>query len=182
MSEKNTIQLYLCFLSFIKNNNMTRILLLLLMMSVSTMGFAQDNNRNEELEKSLQKLKSQNRILSSRLAESEAQTFQLRESINKIQEEVKLEIRKAQELQAQNERAVNIALDEFAKKFEEQNKTMASVKEELSSKMSQQLIFSGGAFVVLLIVFIIVGQSNTKRALKQNTASWNNFQEHILKK
>lgn len=161
---------------------MTRILLLLLMMSVSTMGFAQDNNRNEELEKSLQKLKSQNRMLANRVAELEGSLSSVQNTVNQSKEEIKTEIRKSQELQAQNERAMNISLDEFAKKFEEQNKTVAGVKEELSKKFNDQMMFAGIAFVVLLIVFYVINKSSTSKTLSQNQASWNQFQEHLLKK
>ena len=161
---------------------MTRILLLLLMMSVSAMGFAQDNNRNEELEKSLQKLKSENRILRNRVSELESSLFSVQNTVNQSKEEIKTEIRKSQELQAQNERAMNISLDEFSKKFEEQNKTVAGVKDELSKKFNDQMMFGGIAFVLLLVVFSIVNKSSTKKALSQNQANWNQFQEHLLKK
>jgi len=161
---------------------MTRILLLLLMMSVSTLGFAQDNNRNEELEKSLQKLKSENRILRNRVSELESSLFSVQNTVNQSKEEIKTEIRKSQELQAQNERAMNISLDEFSKKFEEQNKTVVGVKDELSKKFNDQMMFGGIAFVLLLVVFSIVNKSSTKKALSQNQANWNQFQEHLLKK
>jgi predicted RNase H-like nuclease (RuvC/YqgF family) len=152
------------------------------MMSVSTLGFAQDNNRNDELEKSLQKLKSENRILWNRVSELESSLFSVQNTVNQSKEEIKTEIRKSQELQAQNERAMNISLDEFSKKFEEQNKTVVGVKDELSKKFNDQMMFGGIAFVLLLVVFSIVNKSSTKKALSQNQANWNQFQEHLLKK
>ena len=113
---------------------MTRILLLLLMMSVSTLGFAQDNNRNEELEKSLQKLKSENRILRNRVSELESSLFSVQNTVNQSKEEIKIEIRKSQELQAQNERAMNISLDEFSKKFEGRHSYFLYLEQEETNK------------------------------------------------
>jgi len=130
----------------------------------------------------IESIKTQNRVLTARVTESEAEIFKLKSSISQLQESTQTEIRKAQELQAQNERAMNIALDQFAVKFEEQNKLVAGVREELSKKFADQLVFAGLAFVALLITFVIMSKSATKKALQQNTASWNSFQEHMLKK
>ena len=114
--------------------------------------------------------------------EAESEIFALKTKISSIEQSTKLEIRKSQELQAQNEKAMNIALDQFSVKFEEQNKLVAGVREELSKKFADQLVFSGLAFLALLIVFVILTKASTNKAMKQNLANWNSFQEHILKK
>jgi ABC-type transport system involved in cytochrome bd biosynthesis fused ATPase/permease subunit len=36
--------------------------------------------------------------------------------------------------------------------------------------------------LVVIIIFLVLNNAATKKALKQNVANWNNFQEHLLKK
>ena len=120
--------------------------------------------------------------MSVRLSEAESEIFVLKTKISSVEQSTKDEIRKSQELQAQNEKAMNIALDQFSVKFEEQNKLVSGVREELSKKFAYQLVFSGLAFLALLIVFVILTKASTNKAMKQNLANWNSFQEHILKK
>lgn len=158
-----------------------RIFLITLFLSLSISGIAQDQG-TAELETKLNRLKSQNRMLSGRISELESNMFSLRKATSQAKEEMKSEIRKSQELQAQNERAMNIALDEFSKKFEEQNKTVAGVREELADKFSRQLMFFGIGGIALIVVFVMVNKASTNRALSQNDANWNKFQEHLLKK
>ena len=160
---------------------MSRLLIVTLFLTAFSCAFGQTKNAEDALQK-IESLKTQNRALAARVTESEAEIFALKSSISQLQESTQTEIRKAQELQAQNERAMNIALDQFAVKFEEQNKLVAGVQEELSKKFADQLVFAGLAFVALLITFVIMSKSATKKALQQNTANWNSFQEHMLKK
>lgn len=160
---------------------MSRLLIITLFLTAFSSAFGQTKNAEDALQK-IESLKSQNRALMGRVTESESEIFALKTSISVLQESTQADIRKAQELQAQNERAMNIALDQFSVKFEEQNKLVAGVREELSKKFADQMVFAGLAFVALLIVFVILSKSATKKALQQNTSSWNSFQEHILKK
>jgi len=160
---------------------MSRLLIVTLFFAAISSAFGQTKNADDAFEK-IESLKKQNRALSSRLSESEKEIFALKTKISALEQNTKDEIRKSQELQAQNERAMNIALDQFAVKFEEQNKLVAGVREELSKKFADQLVFSGLAFLALLIVFVILSRASTNKAMKQNVANWNSFQEHILKK
>lgn len=160
---------------------MSRLLIVTLFLTAFSSAFGQTKNAEDALQK-IESLKTQNRTLTARITESESEIFALKASISKLQESTQSDIRKAQELQAQNERAMNIALDQFSVKFEEQNKLVAGVREELSKKFADQMVFAGLAFVALLITFVILSKSATKKALKQNTANWNSFQEHMLKK
>lgn len=160
---------------------MSRLLIVTLFFTAFTNAFGQAKNADDALQK-IESLKTQNRVLSSRLSENESEIFALKMKISKLEQTTKDEIRRSQELQAQNERAMNIALDQFSQKFEEQNKLVAGVREELSKKFADQLVFSGLAFLALLIVFVILTKSSTNKAMKQNVANWNSFQEHILKK
>lgn len=160
---------------------MSRLLIVTLFLAAFSNAFGQTKNAEDALQK-IESLKTQNRVLSGRVSDSESEIFALKTSISKLQETTQTEIRKAQELQAQNERAMNIALDGFSVKFEEQNKLVAGVREELSKKFADQMVFSGLAFVALLITFVILSKTATKKALQQNSANWNSFQEHMLKK
>jgi hypothetical protein len=106
----------------------------------------------------------------------------LQTQMNDMQETVSAEITRSQELQAQNERAMNLALDEFKKKFEEQNKTVEGVQASLDDKFNKQLMF----FVLGLVLFVIIAigmtKSATRKGLNQAKVNWNEFQEYLLKK
>jgi len=160
---------------------MTRLLIVILFFASISSAFGQTRNAEDAYEK-IETLIRQNRALSSRLSESEREISALKSNIQSLEENTQQEIKKSQELQAQNERAMNIALDQFSEKFEEQNKLVVGVREELSKKFADQLMFSGLAFFALLVVFVILSKSSTNKAMKQNVANWNTFQEHILKK
>jgi predicted RNase H-like nuclease (RuvC/YqgF family) len=107
---------------------------------------------------------------------------ELQSQLSGMQEKVSAEITRSQELQAQNERAMNLALDEFKKKFEEQNKTVEGVQASLDDKFNKQLIFFVLGLVLFVIIAMVATKSATAKGLKQAQSSWNEFQEHILKK
>ena len=77
---------------------------------------------------------------------------------------------------------MNLALDEFKKKFEEQNKTVEGVQASLDEKFNNQLIFFVIALVLFVFIAVISSKNASKKGLNQATANWNSFQEHILKK
>jgi preprotein translocase subunit SecF len=85
------------------------------------------------------------------------------------------------ELQAQNERAINITLDEFSMKFEQQNKTVDGVKSTLDKQLVYQIIFYVIGLIVFVIILIITNRISVKRALAKQEQNWNSFNEHILK-
>ncbi|MFN6293506.1 MAG: hypothetical protein ACK4ZQ_05460 [Bacteroidota bacterium] len=118
-----------------------------------------------------------NEVAALRMKNSDLQT-----QMNDMQETVSAEITRSQELQAQNERAMNLALDEFKKKFEEQNKTVEGVQASLDDKFNKQLMF----FVLGLVLFVIIAigmtKSATRKGLNQAKVNWNEFQEYLLKK
>ncbi len=107
---------------------------------------------------------------------------ELQSQLTGMQEKVSSEITRSQELQAQNERAMNLALDEFKKKFEEQNKTVEGVQASLDDKFNKQLIFFVLGLVLFVIIAMVATKSATAKGLKQSQSNWNQFQEHILKK
>ena len=118
-----------------------------------------------------------NEVAALRMKNSDLQT-----QLNDMQETVSAEITRSQELQAQNERAMNLALDEFKKKFEEQNKTVEGVQASLDDKFNKQLIFFVLGLVLFVIIAMVMTKSATQKGLNQAKVNWNEFQEYLLKK
>ncbi len=85
-------------------------------------------------------------------------------------------------LQAQNERAVNLAIDEFSKKFEDQNKTVEGVKAALEKQWAQQIMYYGIAIILFVVILLLSVKFSTAKALKQQQKSWNEFNEYIIKR
>ncbi len=104
------------------------------------------------------------------------------DSLNKVNIETKADVNRNFEVQAQNERAVNLALDGFQKKFEEQNRTMEGVKATLEKQWNQQLII----YLVLLLlaaagVFFGIRISNNQ-TIEKYQSTWDKFNEYIIKR
>lgn len=118
-----------------------------------------------------------NEVAALRMKNSDLQT-----QLIDMQETVSAEITRSQELQAQNERAMNLALDEFKKKFEEQNKTVEGVQASLDDKFNKQLMFFLLGLVLFVIISIVMTKSATRKGLNQAKVNWNEFQEYLLKK
>ena len=135
-----------------------------------------------ELQQQVNRLESRNSTLSTAIGNLNSKNAALQAQMNSLKEEIKAEITRSQELQAQNERAMNIALDEFEKKFEEQNKTVAAVQDSLDERFNKQLIYFVLSLVAVVLISVILQKSAVNRAIKSHNASWNSFQEHILKK
>ncbi|MFN5890768.1 MAG: hypothetical protein ACK448_10255, partial [Bacteroidota bacterium] len=85
------------------------------------------------------------------------------------------------EVQAQNERAMNLALDSFKVKFEVQNKTVEAVQANLDEKFRNQLMIYILSLAVFVVVVMVVSKAAVSKGLKQGISNWNHFQEHILK-
>ena len=163
------------------NKRTMRIFALIVFITVPLFSFGQAD-KSADLQTAVRQLEVRNNVLNKRIAELEDANFKLKSSIEATRADVQAEISRSQELQAQNERAMNIALDGFTKKFEEQNKVVQGVQDELSRKIDQQLVMMIVGLLIVVIIFLVLNNAATKKALKQNVASWNNFQEHILKK
>ncbi len=85
------------------------------------------------------------------------------------------------ELQAQNERAINITLDEFSQKFKEQNQTVEGVKSTLDKQLFYQILYYSIGVMLFLVILFIATKFGIKRALKKQEQNWNSFNEHILR-
>ena len=160
---------------------MTRFIVIIFAFISFSIGFGQIDKSSDNAEK-IARLQQKNEQMSKRLIELESTIFELKNDLNSSKDAVKSEIKRGLEIQAQNERAMNLALDGFSEKFEKQNETVKGVQEELSKKFNDQMLMSALGFVALVIIFTIASRSSTQKALKQNVANWNAFQEHLLKK
>ena len=160
---------------------MTRTLILIIGLIIASVSFSQTDRAAENSDKLVQ-LKLKNEQITRKIVDLEALILVLKGELRNTKEEVKSELIRGQELQAQNESSLNIALDEFSKKFEQQNETVKGVQDELNRKFDSQMIMLVVGFIALLFIFMILSKRATQKALKQNVANWNNFQEHLLKK
>ena len=160
---------------------MIRTLILIIGLVIASVSFSQTDRAAENSDKLVQ-LKLKNEQITRKIVDLEALILVLKGELRNTKEEVKSELIRGQELQAQNESSLNIALDEFSKKFEQQNETVKGVQDELNRKFDSQMIMLVVGFIALLFIFMILSKRATQKALKQNVANWNNFQEHLLKK
>lgn len=138
--------------------------------------------KDHDLDKKIKSLEVRNKKLSSDLNTVKQSNEKLEATVAGMTDKLQTEITKSQELQAQNERAMNLALDEFAKKFEKQNETVKGVQDKLDQKFNNQLIYFLLGLLSIVIIAMVSVKNATKKALSQNTANWDNFQEHLLKK
>jgi hypothetical protein len=116
------------------------------------------------------------------LSEVEQENFSLKQQIEAMNSNVQNQISRSQELQAQNERSMNLALDSFSTRFEQQNVAVKNVQDKLDDGFTKQLLYFVAAVLILTVLYIVLSKRSTQKALDSYTATWNDFQEHILKK
>lgn len=121
----------------------------------------------EKLQRELKNVSTENKKLKSSL-------FKSNDSLSAV-------VRRSLEIQAQNERAMNLALDSFKVKFEQQNKTVESVQANLDEKFRNQLMIYILSLAVFVVVVLVVSKSALSKGLRQGVSNWNHFQEHFLK-
>jgi Skp family chaperone for outer membrane proteins len=122
------------------------------------------------------------KALKAEVVKLRSENARMSQTLEGMQTKLSSEITRSQELQAQNERAMNLALDEFKKKFDDQNKTVESVQSSLDEKFNKQLLFFVLGLILFVIITLLATRNATKKGLNQANANWNNFQEHLLKK
>ena len=158
-----------------------KLLTIALLLITPIFAFGQ-GERDSDLDRKIKTLEVRNQKLLSELNSVKQSNKRLESTVSSMSERIQGEISKSQELQAQNERAMNLALDEFSKKFEKQNETVKGVQDSLDSKFNKQLIFFFLGMAIVVVIAVVSTKSASKSAMKQNVANWNDFQEHLLKK
>jgi ABC-type transporter Mla subunit MlaD len=137
------------------------------------------------MEKAIQGIRSNTNQLDDRLDNMEERLKTLTKSLDEqisINQNLQEQLQNNLQTQAQNERAVNLALDEFSKKFDEQNKTVEGVKTSIDAQNKQQLVYYFLGLILFVIVLIMAVKMSMAKALKQQQKSWNEFNEFIIKR
>ncbi len=158
-----------------------KLLTIALLLITPIFAFGQ-GEKDSDLDRKIKTLEVRNQKLLSELNSVKQSNKRLESTVSSMSERIQGEISKSQELQAQNERAMNLALVEFSKKFEKQNETVKGVQDSLDSKFNKQLIFFFLGMAIVVVIAVVSTKSASKSAMKQNVANWNDFQEHLLKK
>ena len=158
-----------------------RIYILILTLFCSVNLFSQ-NQVDINLQTKIDELVLRNKLISKRLSEVEQENFSLKQQIEAMNSNVQNQISRSQELQAQNERSMNLALDSFSTRFEQQNVAVKNVQDKLDDGFTKQLLYFVAAVLILTVLYIVLSKRSTQKALDSYTATWNDFQEHMLKK
>lgn len=159
---------------------MRRIALtLLLLLPVFVMA---QNQLEDPITEEIGMLKTKLNAERSRVSELQTRVANLESGARVLSESLQSQVQANLEIQAQNERALNLALEEFSKKYEAQNKTMEEVRAQLATQWEKQIYFYLSALVVLVVLVIWAVRFSTKRALNQQQKSWNEFNEFIVKR
>ncbi|MFY8021306.1 MAG: hypothetical protein ACOVP1_08920 [Bacteroidia bacterium] len=111
----------------------------------------------------------------------EEKNTELSNKLNEISVNLDQKLIRNLELQAQNERAINITLDEFSQKFKVQNQTVEGVKSALDKQLFYQIIFYAIGLIVFIIILLLSIKISTKKALAKQEQNWNQFNEHIFR-
>jgi len=146
-----------------------------------------ETNLNFIQQRLLQLQQSQNRINAEALL-LQTQLRQLEQNRDSIAQAASQQIAdnrammdQFQAQQLQTERALNLALDQFQDKFEQQNLVAARLEAQLEGQVNYQLIIMVSAFALLIVLFILLNRNSVRRSLATSQASWNQFQDYFLK-
>lgn len=157
-----------------------KLKILLILNLISVFVFSQEKTEQQltneilKLKRTIQIQKEEINALSKRNAEIEIK-------LNEISNNIDQKLIRNLELQAQNERAINITLDEFSQKFKEQNQTVEGVKSTLDKQLFYQILYYSIGVMLFLVILFIATKIGIKRALKKQEQNWNSFNEHILR-
>lgn len=82
----------------------------------------------------------------------------------------------------QNERALNLALEGFEVKYQEQNKAIQEFQDGLQSIKNRQLLTILAVLAAAILVLFVSVQWAFRKAYAKQTNYWNEFQASLLKK
>ncbi|MBC7383604.1 MAG: hypothetical protein H7296_11550 [Bacteroidia bacterium] len=153
----------------------------ILLLFLSTYAYSQDD-KFKNLETKIIQLEEKNATANKMIWELKKESDLINNQIKLAMVKMNADLMRAQELQAQNESAMNLALDEFETKFKEQNETFSFVQNQLDKKFNTQLILLSVFMIIFIIIVFVLTRTVGNKAYSQNQANWNSFQEYILRK
>ncbi len=163
-----------------------RKLLIIFFISFSINAYSQDGNR--DLDRKINSFESRTSTLAEEIDQLKGQlkkvsteNSKLKTSLRQSNDSLTSVVSRSLEVQAQNERAMNLALDSFKVKFDQQNKTVEAVQANLDEKFRNQLMIYILSLAIFVVVVIVASKAATNKGLKQGISNWNHFQEHFLK-
>ncbi len=163
-----------------------RKLLIIIFISLSINAYGQDGSK--EIDRKIYSVESRTSTLAeeidqlkNQLNKVSSENSKLKSSLRRSNDSLTSVVTRSLEVQAQNERALNLALDSFKVKFAEQNKTVEAVQANLDEKFRNQLMIYVLSLAVFVVVVIVASRTAASKGLKQGISNWNHFQEHFLK-
>ncbi len=157
-----------------------KLKILLILNLISVFVFSQEKTE-QQLTNEILKLKRTIQIQKEEINDLSTRNAEIEIKLNEISNNIDQKLIRNLELQAQNERAINITLDEFSQKFKEQNQTVEGVKSTLDKQLFYQILYYSIGVLLFLVILFIATKIGIKRALKKQEQNWNSFNEHILR-
>lgn len=138
---------------------------------------ASDSTRIADLAASLEELETKSYLLYSQVSGLKKDILSLKESDESQSERFD----ETMERLSQSERAMNGTLEQFQQKFEDQNATIKEVQGLLNQRMDQMRTYIIVGIVAILVLMYVLVKMAMGAAVKKHTATFNEFQEHLLK-
>ncbi len=157
-----------------------KLKILIVLNLISVFVFSQEKTE-QQLSNEIMKLKRTIQIQKEEINTLSKRNAEIEIKLNEISNNIDQKLIRNLELQAQNERAINITLDEFSQKFKEQNQTVEGVKSTLDKQLFYQILYYSVGVMLFLVILFITTKIGIKRALKKQEQNWNSFNEHILR-
>ena len=154
------------------------ILFLGTLASVSAQNTGQPNGSSSADAELNEALRKANREITALQKLVQAQNASYRRNVDSLNLQIADNIAKL----GQNERALNLALEGFEVKFQEQNKTIQEFQDGLQSIKNRQLLTILAVLAAAILVLFVSVQWAFRKAYAKQTNYWNEFQASLLKK
>ncbi len=162
------ISLFLCFLGILFLGTPASVL-------AQNPGPSSTSNADAELNEALRRA---NREITALQKLVQAQNASYRRNVDSLNLQIADNIAKL----GQNERALNIALEGFEAKYQEQNKAIQEFQDGLQSIKNRQLLTILAVLAAAILVLFVSVQWAFRKAYAKQTNYWNEFQASLLKK
>jgi uncharacterized membrane protein YedE/YeeE len=162
------ISLFLCFLGILFLGTPASVL-------AQNTSPSSTSNADAELNEALRRA---NREITALQKLVQAQNASYRRNVDSLNLQIADNIAKL----GQNERALNLALEGFEVKYQEQNKAIQEFQDGLQSIKNRQLLTILAVLVAAILVLFVSVQWAFRKAYAKQTNYWNEFQASLLKK